>query len=52
MTEDYDEFDALEDIAKLLEDIRRAAADAESLAKEVLGDLVEVEDDEDDEEDA
>lgn len=49
MTDDYDEFDALEDIAKFLEDIRKAAADAEQLAKEFLGDL---EDEEEDEEDA
>lgn len=48
MNEDYDEYDALEDIAKFLEDIRKAAADAEQLAKEFLGDL---EDDEDEEED-
>ena len=48
MSEDYDEYDALEDIAKFLEDIRKAAADAEQLAKEFLGDL---EDDEDEEED-
>lgn len=47
MNEDYDEYDALEDIAKFLEDIRKAAADAEQLAKEFLGDL----EDEDEEED-
>ena len=41
MNEDYDEYDALEDIAKFLEDIRKAAADAEQLAKEFLGDLEE-----------
>ena len=46
MNEDYDEYDALEDIAKFLEDIRKAAADAEQLAKEFLGDL-----EDDDEED-
>lgn len=51
MTDDYDEFDALEDIAKFLEDIRKAAADAEQLAKEFLGDL-EDEEEEEDEEDA
>ncbi len=44
MTDNYDEWDALEDIAKFLEDIRKAAADAEQLAKEFLGE------DEDDEE--
>lgn len=49
MNEDYDEYDALEDIAKFLEDIRKAAADAEQLAKEFLGDL---EEDEDEDEDA
>jgi len=48
MTNNYDEFDALEDIAKFLEDIRKAAADAEQLAKEFLGDLEEVEEDDDD----
>jgi hypothetical protein len=47
MNEDYDEYDALEDIAKFLEDIRKAAADAEQLAKEFLGDLEE--DEEEDE---
>ena len=47
MNEDYDEYDALEDIAKFLEDFRMAAADAEQLAKEFLGDLVE--DEEEDE---
>ena len=47
MTDDYDEFDALEDIAKFLEDIRKAAADAEQLAKEFLGDLEDEEDDDD-----
>jgi len=46
MNEDYDEYDALEDIAKFLEDIRKAAADAEQLAKEFLGDLEEDEEDE------
>lgn len=50
MTDQYDEFDALEDIAKFLEDIRKAAADAEQLAKEFLGDLED--EDEEDEEDA
>ena len=35
----YDEYDALEDIAKFLEDIRKAAADAELLAKEFLVEL-------------
>jgi len=49
MNEDYDEYDALEDIAKFLEDIRKAAADAEQLAKEFLGDL---EEDEEEDEDA
>ena len=49
MNEDYDEYDALEDIAKFLEDIRKAAADAEQLAKEFLGDL---EDEEEEDEDA
>jgi len=49
MNEDYDEYDALEDIAKFLEDIRKAAADAEQLAKEFLGDLEEDEDEEEDE---
>jgi len=48
MTHNYDEFDALEDIAKFLEDIRKAAADAEQLAKEFLGDLEEVEEEDDD----
>ena len=48
MTDDYDEFDALEDIAKFLEDIRKAAADAEQLAKEFLGDREDEEDDDDD----
>lgn len=49
MNEDYDEYDALEDIAKFLEDIRKAAADAEQLAKEFLGDLEDEEDEEEDE---
>jgi hypothetical protein len=44
MTENYDEFDALEDIAKFLEDIRKAASDAEMLAKEILGEDDEEED--------
>ena len=43
----YDEFDALEDIAKFLEDIRKAASDAEQLAKEFLGDLEPAEEEED-----
>jgi len=48
MNEDYDEYDALEDIAKFLEDIRKAAADAEQLAKEFLVDLAEDEEEDED----
>ena len=47
--EDYDEYDALEDIAKFLEDIRKAASDAERIAKEFLGDLEDEEEEEEDE---
>lgn len=49
MTDNYDEWDALEDIAKFLEDIRKAAADAEQLAKEFLDDGGDDEDDEEEE---
>lgn len=43
--EDYDEFDALEDISKFLEDIIKAAQDALSLTHE----FIEAEEADDDE---
>ena len=45
-TEDYDEYDALEDISKFIEDILKAAQDALSLAQEFLVDSAEEDDDE------